>query len=98
MKYIFFSFFLLKLFVVSSQQTKYLIDAKLNSNNNEISINTLTQKIVDHLLTNASELRLGVSKDQTGATLIDAGILGFISSTYRLCCDHIISKLNTPRL
>ena len=42
--------------------------------NNEISINTLTQKIVDHLLTNASELRLGVSKDQTGATLIDAGI------------------------
>ena len=39
MKYIFFSFFLLKLFVVSSQQTKYLIDAKLNSNNNEISIN-----------------------------------------------------------
>ena len=38
-KYIFFSFFLLKLFVVSSQQTKYLIDAKLNSNNNEISIN-----------------------------------------------------------
>ena len=39
MKYIFFSFFLLKIFVISSQQTKYLIDAKLNSNNNEININ-----------------------------------------------------------
>ena len=42
--------------------------------NNEISINTLTQKIVDHLITHAEQLRLGVSKDQTGATLIDAGI------------------------
>ncbi len=42
--------------------------------NNQISINTQTQKIVDHLVANAHELRLGVSKDSTGVTLIDAGI------------------------
>ena len=42
--------------------------------NNKISINTQTQKIVDHLIANAHELRLGVSKDSTGVTLIDAGI------------------------
>ena len=42
--------------------------------NNQISINTQTQKIVDHLIANAHELRLGVSKDSTGVTLIDAGI------------------------
>ena len=42
--------------------------------NNKISINRQTQKIVDHLIANAHELRLGVSKDPTGATLIDAGI------------------------
>ena len=42
--------------------------------NNKISINTQTQKIVDHLIVNAHELRLGVSKDSTGVTLIDAGI------------------------
>lgn len=40
----------------------------------QISINTLTQKIVDHLIASADQLRLGISKDQTGATLIDAGI------------------------
>jgi methenyltetrahydromethanopterin cyclohydrolase len=42
--------------------------------NNQISINTQTQKIVDRLVANAHELRLGVSKDSTGVTLIDAGI------------------------
>ncbi len=38
MKYFYFSFLILKLFIVNSQQTRYLIDAEFNPENNEILI------------------------------------------------------------
>jgi methenyltetrahydromethanopterin cyclohydrolase len=38
------------------------------------SVNALTNPLVAHLLTNAKELRLGVSKSDNGATIVDAGI------------------------
>jgi methenyltetrahydromethanopterin cyclohydrolase len=38
------------------------------------SVNALTNLLVAHLLANAKELRLGVSKSDNGATIVDAGI------------------------
>jgi len=38
------------------------------------SVNALTHPLVAHLLANAKELRLGVSKSDNGATIVDAGI------------------------
>ena len=42
--------------------------------NKELSINTLTRPLVDHLIERANPLRLGVERDTSGVTLIDAGI------------------------
>lgn len=41
---------------------------------NQPSINTLTQPILQELTNNADALRLGIQKDDSGATIIDAGI------------------------
>ena len=38
------------------------------------SVNALTNLLVAHLLANAKELRLGVSKSDNGVTIVDAGI------------------------
>ena len=42
--------------------------------NDQISINTLAQKTVDQIIANANELRVGISHDESGVTLVDAGI------------------------
>lgn len=42
--------------------------------NNQLSINTLTQPLVDNLIAKASALRIGVEKDSSGVTIIDAGV------------------------
>ena len=41
---------------------------------NQISINHLAQKTVDDIIANANELRVGVSQDESGVTIVDAGI------------------------
>ncbi len=38
------------------------------------SVNALTNPLVDHLVAHAKELRIGVSKSDNGATIVDAGI------------------------
>ena len=38
------------------------------------SVNTLTNPLVAHLVAHAKELRIGVSKSDNGATIVDAGI------------------------
>ena len=42
--------------------------------NEQISINTLAQTTVDYIIQHARELRVGVSQDESGVTIIDAGI------------------------
>ena len=42
--------------------------------NKQPSINNLTQAIVQNLINRADELRIGVEKDASGATIVDAGI------------------------
>ena len=42
--------------------------------NEQISINSLAQETVDFITNHASELRVGVSKDESGVNIIDAGI------------------------
>lgn len=42
--------------------------------NNHLSINQLTDPLVQHLISHAAALRVGVSQDKSGATIIDAGI------------------------
>ena len=41
---------------------------------NQLSINNLTQPLVDHLITQAPALRIGVERDASGVTIIDAGV------------------------
>ncbi|MEM8844540.1 MAG: methenyltetrahydromethanopterin cyclohydrolase [Pseudomonadota bacterium] len=42
--------------------------------NDQISINGLAQKTVDFIIANSNELRVGVNKDESGVTIVDAGI------------------------
>ena len=42
--------------------------------NEQISINSLAQETVDYIINHANELRVGVSRDQSGVNIIDAGI------------------------
>jgi len=46
----------------------------MEDNNQVVSVNKLTQPLVEHLLTQASALKLGVKQHETGATIVDAGI------------------------
>ena len=42
--------------------------------NEQISINSLAQETVDYIINHANELRVGVSRDESGVNIIDAGI------------------------
>ena len=42
--------------------------------NNRLSINTLTKPLVQNLISRADALRIGVTQDSSGVTIVDAGI------------------------
>ena len=67
--------------------------------NNRLSINTLVKPLVENLINRAHALRVGVSQDSSGVTIVDAGVqhLGGLEAG-RLISEICLGGLGTVQL